>query len=134
MKFNEPPNSHLVDELPEVFKIFDTSKNEHYATCSFIVGYESHSAYSHLTNEHKYLLMERESWGRKTKRYVACRLFYSRPDKSEGYGIGIDGTDPPIFFYFADCKHVYNVVNLGRCYNSHTCSKCGDSFTVDSSD
>lgn len=131
MKCNPTPNSHLVDELPEVFQILDIDKGDHYEACNFIVGFEANST---INNEHKYLLMERERWGRKEKHYVSCRLFYSRSDKSQGYGIGIDGTDAPIFFKFADCEHRYNQKNLGRCYNEYTCVKCGDSYTVDSTD
>lgn len=130
MKFNDAPNEHLVDKLPEVFTRLDTSKNEHYEACNYIVGY-THNG----TDEHKYLLMEvTNKWGRTENLYVACRLFYSRPNKSQGYGIGINGTDPPIFFKFSDCVHTYNQQNLGRCYNAYTCTKCGDSFAVDSSD
>jgi hypothetical protein len=131
MKFNDPPNAHLIDELPEVFTILDIDKGDHYEACNFIVGIEANAS---INSEHKYLLMERESHGRKVKRYVSCRLFYSRPDKSQGYGIGIYGTSPPIFFKFADCNHKYHAKNLGNCYNSYTCLRCGDSYTVDSSD
>ena len=121
----------MIDELPEVFTILDPTKKEHYEACTFIVGYDPRTI---VQSDHKYLMMERESHGRKVKRYVCCRLFYSRSDKSQGYGIGIDGTDAPIFFKFADCRHQYDQQNLGRCYNAYTCVKCGDSFTVDSSD
>ena len=34
----------------------------------------------------------------------------------------------------AGCKHNIETTNLGRCYNRYTCTKCGYSYSVDSSD
>lgn len=127
MKCNDAPNDHFIDELPAVFRILETD-HDRYQLGVFLIEYPD------LNTEIKSILMERETWGRLDKRYVNCRIFYTRKNKSEGYGIGIDGTSPPIFFFFADCKHSYHAKNLGRCYNAYTCTKCGDSYTVDSSD
>jgi hypothetical protein len=32
------------------------------------------------------------------------------------------------------CSHDYVERNIGRCYSRYDCGKCGDSYTVDSSD
>lgn len=40
----------------------------------------------------------------------------------------------PRFFIFETCAHAYDRKNIGRCYNRYTCSICGHTYSIDSSD
>lgn len=61
-------------------------------------------------------------------------------DHLETYGGGMamftphDSRYPPEFFSWNKCNHKYRRINLGNCYNRYTCTECGASYEVDSSD
>jgi hypothetical protein len=38
------------------------------------------------------------------------------------------------YFTWSHCDHVYEGSRLGNCWHKYTCSKCGHSYEVDSSD
>lgn len=42
-------------------------------------------------------------------------------------------TDKPLFFKIG-CDHDYKSTKLGNCWHRYTCSKCGHSYEIDSSD
>jgi hypothetical protein len=40
----------------------------------------------------------------------------------------------PRIFMWKVCAHTCTMTTLGRCYHKYTCTKCGYSYTIDSSD
>jgi len=78
-----------------------------------------------------------EFWGDLT-------LLYSTHAMTEGYAFTTswDYTQPhggpndfwPRFFKFGLCIHRYQGMVIGNCLTKYTCQKCGQTYTIDSSD
>ena len=77
--------------------------------------------------------VEHHSWEDEDfKNHSAVLFYFSFQDT--GYGYIHKGGEPVSFFTFADCDHDYSIEQTGRCEYKHTCQRCGDTFTTDSSD
>lgn len=42
--------------------------------------------------------------------------------------------NPVEYYEWCSCDHSFKETNISNCYNKYTCTKCGASYTVDSSD
>lgn len=74
-------------------------------------------------------------------------MLFSDPAKTEGYAFTTNWDFHPTksgkqaphdfwprFFKFGPCIHKFIEKKVGNCLHKHTCTKCGKSYTVDSSD
>lgn len=78
---------------------------------------------------------DKERRGRMTE----LHLWFDRIGDGVGFKMmpvpgGRHGDVRPVYFKFGPCVHDYVHKNVGRCLHRYTCSNCGHSYEIDSSD
>lgn len=119
-----------LDDLPKLVRPLFENPNEPFPNWRFITSEQFAQAdfwtYSPFAIINKTIVE-----GKRGYINYLCFLF---PDGT-GYGISHNYWEKTIQYVAFGCDHNMKLVeNLGRCYNRYTCSKCGFTQDIDSSD
>lgn len=116
------------DSLPNLIEL----TTEQFAQSSFFI-------YAFTAHEFRQIRAEEFNKGKIFSpikgQLVSVQIFYIKSPSEAGFILMNNYWDKTVrYFTFTKCLHEYKGVKTGNCLYQYTCTKCGASYEVDSSD